>query len=215
MPHTSDGLERRVINRQCELRIVGGENGEPERVEGLAVPYNQLSEDLGGFVERIMPGAFGDSIRSTGDHDLRADVEHDQRLLLGRASKGTLEFRDSQEGLWAVITKPDTTLGNDTFAQVRNGNLDGMSIAWQRAGTEDRFLEEGGRTVREVLKAKLAGVTLTSIPAYRQTVDTLVMRSLETWRKEQDGESGDDGYDPELDPDNLSRRLDLLEAEGP
>jgi HK97 family phage prohead protease len=176
--------ERRIWRNVEELRIV--EDDGQVKIEGLAVPYNALSEDLGGFRERIVPGAFGETIRSAdGGDDLYADIEHDRRQLLARASKGTLSFREEPRGLLATITLPNTTRGKDVAEDVRAGNLDGMSIAWAAKGTEDRFLAEDGETVREVLKADLRGVTLTSSPAYRQTVDSLVMRSLEEFQTEQ------------------------------
>jgi len=81
---------------------------------------------------------------------------------------------------------PATTRGRDALEDVRNGNLDGLSVSWLRDGTQDRFLTEGDQTVREVLVAPLAGVTLTYRPAYKQTVNTLTVRSLEEWKTGQE-----------------------------
>jgi len=196
----SEKLEKRIWLPREELRVV--ERDGNTTIEGLAVPYGQLSEDLGGFRERVAPDAFGDSIRSDGSHDLIGDVEHDRRMILGRSSKGTLAFRSEADGLFATITVPQTTRGKDVVEDVRNGNLDGMSVAWAWDGVKDDWTVDGDETIREIQAAKLRAVTLTSSPAYRQTVDSLVMRSLEEFQQTQ-------SEDWREENDKLRRRLAL------
>jgi HK97 family phage prohead protease len=209
------------------LRVIEPESeGQPTRIEGLAVPYGQLSDVLGDrrskYQERILPGAFGESIRS--GQDMRADVEHDPTTLLARSRKGTLAFREDPQGVWATITLPDTNLGRDVLENVRIGNLDAMSVAFSRSGVEATWLRGETVPVREVHRAELTGVTLTSYPAFPQTADTLVLRSLEESGLADDGESGGEGEgvkNPDPDPEeigrqqraNMRRRLDLADAE--
>lgn len=198
--------ERRLWKPVEEMRIVDAE-GQPSRIEGLAVPYGELSEDLGGFRERVLSGAFSEALRSIDQH---ADVEHDDRWILARRSKGTLKFREDSRGLWASIQIPQTTRGHDVAEDVRNGNLDGMSIAWKRQGVESRFVREGDTVIREVRVAPLTAVTITAFPAYTQTADTLVLRSLEEWRKSEEAQDGS-GVE-ETGTANQRRRLDLEQA---
>ena len=171
-----------------QLRIAEPEaEGQPREVEGLAVPYNALSHDLGGFVERVLPGAFDAALESS--EDMRVDVEHDPRLILARRSKGTARFWSTDGGLMVRFQIPDTYRGRDVAEDIRQGNLDALSAAWLRDGTQDRFVREEGRLVREIVQAPLRGVTLTFRPAYRQTAGTLVLRSLEAFL-EAEGEQG-------------------------
>ncbi len=196
--------ERRCWAAVEELRVVESE-GKPATIEGLAAPYGRLSEDLGGFHERIMPGAFDAALKS--DADMRVDVEHDPAQLLARRSKGTADFASEADGLHVRFQVPDTTRGRDTLEDVRNGNLDGLSITWRVQGTQDQWIEDGGEVVREVVAAPLTGVTLTHRPAYRQTVDTLTLRSLEQHQREHgDNEAADEVA-------KLRMRLDLVQAE--
>ena len=73
-------LERR-FTVGLELRK---HNGKP-RLEGLAVPYEKMSEDI-GFRETIARGAFTKHLKS--DPDVRALVEHDSSQIIGRPTSG-------------------------------------------------------------------------------------------------------------------------------
>ena len=161
----------------AEARV--DESDGKARITGLAVPYNSPSEDLGGFREIFKPGAFRDSL--AGKDDIFADVEHNGTRKLGRRSAGSLAFKESREGVRVEITPPDTTVGRDTIEEVRQGLLDGMSICFTNA--EDSYKGKGDSIVREINKATLRAVTLTSYPAYRQTAGTVTIRSLDEYRQ--------------------------------
>jgi hypothetical protein len=194
-------MEKRVYHAREELRLIE-EEGKPTRVVGLAVPYNQLSDDMNGLREQIAPGAFTEALSS--GRDLRADVEHDRRHLLARTKNGTLKFEDRADGLYIDLTLPDTTLGRDTAAEIRSQTRDALSVSWEFEGVEDRFASDSdNQIVRTVTKAPLTGVALTAWPAYPQTAGTLAMRSLDAFLAEQTAR----------DKDLLRRRLDLAEAE--
>lgn len=165
-----------------ELRAEVGSDGKT-RISGLAVPYGQTSEDLGGFREIFAADAFKTSL--TEGRDVFADVEHDPTKKLARSLNGSMELRDGPDGLRVSITLPDTTLGRDTAEEVRAGLLDGMSIAFTDAVSQ--WMGKGKETIRKVTSAALRAVTLTSYPAYRQTIGTVTMRSLEAHAKEDDG----------------------------
>lgn len=207
----TENEERLCFKPLEDLRISGG-GDKPFTVDGLAVPYDQPSDDLGGYREVIKRGAFAESLRS--DRDMRADVEHDEKQLLGRRAKGTLVFSEDARGLRASITIPDTQVGRNAVEEIRCGNRDAMSISMRRRGMEVKFVQRGGETIREVSRAVLTGVTLTAFPAYPQTVDTLVMRSLEQWREDrrtEEEKAADDAREAE-NRDGRAR-LDLAEAE--
>lgn len=204
----NDDWERLGIHTIEELRI--NEADGKTRISGLAVPYGQLSADLGGYRERCLPGAFSDSLR--GDTELRADVEHDPRKILAKTRKGTLGFHEDQRGVWATITIPDTPRGRETVEEVRAGTLDGMSITFRRKGVQDRFVSDPGGPIREIKRAEMRSVTLTSMAAYPQTNDTLILRSLEEWRAKE--EAGGNDSEEEADTtggiiDDLRLRLDM------
>lgn len=165
-----------------EMRIAASEDGKPTRIEGMAVPYNQLSLPIHTvhgqrFREKFVPGAFADSIGEA--KDIRGSVGHNAHHPLGRTSKGTLQLQDRADGLYVSIAIPDTTVGRDALENVRNGNFDGMSIEFMPVDDGDTMERVSGEFIRTVHRARLLGVTLTGIPAYPQTAGTLALRSID------------------------------------
>jgi HK97 family phage prohead protease len=186
-----------------ELRIEDPkEKGGPPVITGLGVPYNAPSEDLGGLREVFKPG----TCRNLQD-DIFIDVEHDPGRKLGRTSAKTANVQDDPKGLRVSVTVPDTTVGRDTLEEVRNGTLDGMSIAF--TDPEDSWDGHGDAILRTITGANLEAVTLTSYPAFRQTAGSLALRSLDAYKATEEGAL----QEVAPDTDVLRKRLDLAEAE--
>ena len=81
--------------------------GDEMILEGYASVFNQET-DLGHFREVIKPGAFDDVLYN----DVRALINHDPNLVLGRTTNGTLELSVDERGL-----KYRVKLGNQTYAR--------------------------------------------------------------------------------------------------
>jgi HK97 family phage prohead protease len=156
------GLFAKIDN--TELRIAAPET--PNRLVGYAAVFNSLSADLGGFKERIVPGAF----RGATGNDVRALVDHDASKLLGRTGNGTLRLSEDQVGLRVEIDLPDgVSYADDIKALVKRGDIRGMSFGFRVPTGGQRFVKEGGQTIRELTTVNLKEVTVTSIPAYGDT----------------------------------------------
>lgn len=149
-----------------ELRVTEGPNGR-KRIEGYAVVYNSMSNDLGGFKEKILPGAFTDALAA--NEEVLALAHHDPKLILGRRSAGTLTLRDDAKGLYATIDPPNSSLGNDMIESVGRKDIKGMSFRFPRGAKDAWSMDSEGQSVRTISKAGLMEVTLTGIPAYDAT----------------------------------------------
>src|SRR5262245_2717037 len=147
-------------NAEIELRQ---EPGEPLKIRGYAAVFNQLSEPILGFRERIMPGAFKKSLTN----DVRALVDHDSSKILGRTKNGTLSMREDAHGLYVEIIPPKTTLGQDTIESIRRGDLDQMSFQFKKI--DDHWTQEEGQQVRELRDVNLIDVSVVAFPSYSQT----------------------------------------------
>ena len=132
-------IETRQIIEAAELRAA---DDQPDRLTGYAAVFNSLSEDLGGFRERIAPGAFKRTLNDNAD--VLALVGHKRDLPLGRTASGTLTLAEDDRGLRIAIDLPDTSYARDLRASVKRRDITGMSFGFSVA-EDGRTLAQGGR----------------------------------------------------------------------
>jgi len=164
-----------------EVRAAG-DGPEHFTIRGHAAVFNRLSENLGGFRERIAPGAFSKVLDSTPD--VRLLIDHDPSTVLARTTNGTLELREDPQGLhiWARI-RSDLPEAPGLRARLETGLIDQMSFAF--SVTKDNDVRSGededGVPIYEVREAKaLFDVSPVTYGAYPQTDISLVrMRMLD------------------------------------
>lgn len=193
-------METRVFVAE-ELRVVR-EDG-PTRIVGYAAVFNRASENLGGFVEVINPGAFHKALRKS---DVRALWNHDPNYVLGRESAKTLRLTEDNSGLYMEVIPPDTQLIRDmVLAPIERGDVKEQSFGFLVAPNGDKWDEsrEGSkipkRTILEV--SKLFDVSPVTFPAYPDT--KVALRSLEIWKKNEERKiaSSDDGdFEQSVEP---------------
>lgn len=159
-------IEIRVFKHD-EFRYEKREDGT-RRIVGHAAVFDQWSEDLGGFREKIAAGAFADAI---GRDDVRALFNHDTNQVLGRNTAGTLTLLEDERGLLSEIILPETQLARDLEALMKRGDINQMSFAfsidkagqdWQKKGDAD-----WERTITKI--ERLYDVSVVTFPAYPQT----------------------------------------------
>jgi len=141
----------------------------PGRIGGYVALWNSLSGDLGGFRERIRPGAFARTLElvKKKEADVLALVEHDSRGILGRLSAGNLALYEDSHGLAFTLELPPTTLGRDTATLVARGILAGCSFAF--SVVQEHWEKSGGQSIRELREVRLFECSIVSTPAYGQT----------------------------------------------
>ena len=181
-------IERRSVmvedEPEAELVVETRASGR-EVIRGLAIPYHRLSVDLGGFRERIMPGAFDKVLsRQRGKQEIVSYFNHDANWLLGRESAGTLEIVHEERGISYIVEPPDTQAGRDVLALVRSKNLRGSSFAFtvSQKGGERFTTDETGKAIREVVEASgLYEMGPVVTPAYSSTSVAVALRSYQAW----------------------------------
>src|SRR5437660_791367 len=125
--------ERRIITRAA-LRAEQYSNGGGRVLRGTAAAFNQPTR-LGDFHEIIAPGAFTRALQR-GD-DVRALINHDPNLVLGRTKSGTLRLAESARGLDFQVTLPDTQAARDLWELcAKRGDIDSCSFAFQVDGSD-------------------------------------------------------------------------------
>jgi len=167
-----------VVKEQREFRMENAEqNGNT--IRGYAAVYNSDSEWMGGFYEQIATGAFDDVM----ENDVRAYFNHDENLLLGRVSSGTLRISTDKRGLFYEVDLPNTTYANDLAELMKRGDVNQSSFAFLIE--KDRWEQRDGVTYRIIEKvSRLLDVSPVSQPAYPDATSEL-KRDLETETKEE------------------------------
>lgn len=149
--------------RTVDVALSNVREDGPNRLTGHAAVFDALSEDLGGYVERIAPGAFADVLAL--DPDVRLLVNHKPDHVLARTKSGTLRLREDDHGLAFEADLPNTTYARDLRESLRRGDLDGASFRFVIGN--DEWSREDGREVRTVKRvARLEDVCLATYPAY-------------------------------------------------
>jgi uncharacterized protein len=136
------------------------------RLVGYAAPFNSLSHDLGGFRERILFGAFADSVKR---RDVLGLFSHNYDSPLARTKNGSLQLVEDRHGLKFSMQLPDTTLARDVAALVEARTLVSMSFGFTVPTDGDDWHREDGQTIRTLLKVKLFEISIVAEPAYEQT----------------------------------------------
>ena len=133
-------------------------DGDEMILEGYASVFNSET-DLGAFREVIKPGAF-DGVM---DNDVRALINHDPNLVLGRTTNGTLELSVDERGLKYKVKLGNQTYARDFYESVKRGDISQSSFAFTIE--EQSWNEE--RTVRSIDKVRtLLDVSPVTYPAY-------------------------------------------------
>jgi HK97 family phage prohead protease len=162
--------QRETRSVTAELRVSASDDGRT--IEGL-IPYSSPSVDLGGFTEIIAPGAFAAALEE--EADVRALLNHDSTLLLGRTKSGTLTLTDSPEGLRYRLKLPNTTAGNDLAEQVSRGDLEATSFGFC-CHKETWAVADDGTAMRTLQEVELFEVSPTGDPAYPDA--SVALRSI-------------------------------------
>lgn len=152
--------------KDYELRAIKSEIRADETgntIFGL-IPFNTLSQNLGGFRERILPSAFQMTLDSGSE--VWSYFQHDSDKVLARRSTGTLGLTQSEDGLQVKISPSNTTWSRDTLEVIAHGDSDGFSFGFWVL--EDRWIKENDEIVRELVSVDLGEVSVVYNPAYLQ-----------------------------------------------
>lgn len=157
-------------------------------IEGYFSVFNSIYELWPGATESVAPGAFSETL----GNDIRALVNHDDTLVLGRNKAGTLELREDSHGLWGKISiNPNDVDAMNLYERVKRGDVDQCSFGFWIEDEETEFRDDGSVhwTIRKV---NLFEVSVCTFPAYEATEVSarkadfaeILKRKAETWRAE-------------------------------
>lgn len=147
-------------------------------LRGHAAVFNQLSQNLGGYREQIMPGAFKDALSG----DVRLLINHDG-LPLARTTSGTLTLMEDGHGLAVEATlDPDDPDVCALLPKMQRGDVNQMSFGFcVNPGGQDWATDENGVNIRTLKSVRLFDVSVVTFPAYTGT--DVAVRAMRAWQE--------------------------------
>lgn len=172
-----------------EIRL--GDNAtstsESRHIEGYAIVFNSLSNNLGGFREIIEQGAITDELIKNSD--IVCLMNHDiKKGLLARSyhGRGSLKLDIDEHGLHYSFEAPKTALGDEVLEGIRRGDISKCSFAFV-CGEDNWTKDENGEYIRHVKKIKnLYDVSLVYHPAYDETEVKADTRGLDELKAQEE-----------------------------
>lgn len=184
---TTERTRRQMRSADAEFQT--REDGENLSIEGYFAVFNS-NYDIGyGMSESIAPGAFDGTLSD----DVRALINHDTTLVLGRTAAHTLELKQDERGLWGRIAiNPNDSDAMNLYNRVKRGDVNQCSFGFDILDEETEF--RGDDEIHWTIKSvKLYEVSCCTFPAYEETsiaarqrdAEELKKRALEAWKEKQ------------------------------
>ncbi|WP_160684357.1 HK97 family phage prohead protease [Clostridium sp. C2-6-12] len=175
-----DTRQTRSLNAELKIREVASNNDEM-CIEGYFIVFGQQTELWAGAYEEIAPNA----LDKTLNNDIRALINHDTRLVLGRNKSGTLELRVDGRGLFGKIKiNSNDTEAVNLYERVKRGDVSQCSFGFNIISEETEWRDDG--TVKWIItEVDLHEVSVVTFPAYEETGVQARQASVEAYREKQ------------------------------
>lgn len=164
MPDSNSRQGRQLRSTPQQFRT--RDDGDDLIIEGYFAVFDSPYVLWDGATEIVKPGAFAGCLSG----DIRALIDHDTRLVLGRTKAGTLTLREDARGLYGTIKiNRDDADAMSLYARVQRGDVDQCSFGFDIE--EETFVDLGGGQCRwEINKVNpLYEVSVVTYPAYEET----------------------------------------------
>lgn len=180
----NDRLTRQSRSLATQFRAAAAD-GE-KYIEGYFSTFNGTYELWPGATESVDPHAFDGALSD----DVRALIDHETRLVLGRTKPKTLELRVDSIGLWGriKINQSDSDAMN-LYSRVERGDVDQCSFGFDILEEATEWRDDGSIhwTIKKVKLYEVSCVTFpayedTSISARKKDYELVKKRSSDAWK---------------------------------
>lgn len=176
--------------RFAPTQFRAAEDSGKKYIEGYFAVFGDVYRMGDKMSESIDNAAFNETL---GD-DIRALINHETRLVLGRTTIGTLTLRVDDHGLWGRIEINENDVdAMNLWYRVQRGDVDQCSIGFEIHEEKTSVDEATGAVHWTILRVKLWEVSVVTFPAYEQTsvkaredqYQQIIQRRTEAWREKQ------------------------------
>lgn len=161
-------MEKNRLTRQMRCQATqfrAAEDNGKKYIEGYFAVFNSNYTLWPGATESVDSGAFNETL----DDDIRALIDHETRLVLGRTKAKTLELKVDNKGLWGRIEiNEDDQDAMNLYARVERGDVNQCSFGFEIL-EEDTTYNDDDTVHWTIKKVKLYEVSVVTFPAYEDT----------------------------------------------
>lgn len=180
-------MNRELRQARCQAtQFRASEENDEKYIEGYFAVFGSIYELWPGATESIDSHAFDGALSD----DIRALIDHETRLVLGRTKATTLELKVDSRGLWGRIrlNQNDTDAMN-LYSRVDRGDVDQCSFGFDILEEDTEYRDDG--TVHwTIKKVKLYEVSCVTFPAYKDTsisarkqdFEVIKKRKVDAWK---------------------------------
>ncbi len=180
----NDRIGRQVRALPTEFRAE--QRDDKKYIEGYFAVFGSTYQMWEGATESIDAHAFDETLSG----DIRALIDHETRLVIGRTKANTLTLRLDSHGLWGSITvNENDSDAMNLYARVTRGDVDNCSFGFDilEEATEVR---DDGAVHWTLKKVKLYEISCVTFPAYQDTsvsarkdeYEKIKSRQLDEWK---------------------------------
>lgn len=157
-------MEKRTSNIDLKIRSETEERKE-KIIEGYFIVFDEETEIFPTYFEKVSKDALGDLSKK----DIRALINHNTELVIGRTKNSTLELKADAKGLFGTIkiNENDTDALN-IYERVKRGDVSQCSFGFYINKQNETWQDDGTLRV-ELTDIDLFEVSVVTFPAYEQT----------------------------------------------
>lgn len=158
------------MNRETrQLQLNYRSDVESRKIEGVAIVFNVLSQDLNGFREQILPEAIEGVIEQSDIFFLYNHTSDRGFLARSKFGVGSLHTEVREDGVYFSFDAPRTSLGDEVLEHLKRGDLNQCSFAFS-VEKDEWEKQTDGTYIRTIKKFnRLYDMSLVDTPAYSQT----------------------------------------------
>lgn len=158
------------MNRETrQLQLNYRSDVESRKIEGVAIVFNVLSQDLNGFREQILPEAIEGVIEQSDIFFLYNHTSERGFLARSKFGVGSLHTEVREDGVYFSFDAPRTALGDEVLEHLKRGDLNQCSFAFS-VEKDEWEKQTDGTYIRTIKKFnRLYDMSLVDTPAYSQT----------------------------------------------
>jgi|HubBroStandDraft_5_1064220.scaffolds.fasta_scaffold46344_3 HK97 family phage prohead protease len=183
-------------------------------IEGTAASYGVLSGDLGGFKEKIQPGAFDASLADPNS-DVKCLLNHSPDQILGRQRNGTLKVQADSKGLqYRCALDAANSFHKDTHSAISRQDISECSFSFIVPPDGDSWDFSTTPPTRTLKNVTLLDVSPCVFPAYSAAGATQVSaRALAAVKKSKSALPVSDTVADRIRRDRVAVLGDLIAAD--